>query len=387
MLSRLSKKTSASPIDGLKITLYNRAWTSIIAIIARNDTKEGLRMGRRAILSLSILALVLLASGGCGKQATVNVYNWGDYMDPAVLDAFEKETKIKVVYEVYSTNEELLAKLKAGGTNYDIIIPSTNMLEVLLAQNLLSEIDLSQIRNFSNLDPQFINLDSDPGNKYSVPYFWGTIGILYNREAIGHDIDSWTAMHDPKYAGKIIMFDSVRDTIGVTLKMLGYPLNSTDPAQLDEAEKVLIKQKPLLHSYTVDAYEDPLLAGDALLSMAWSGDAFKVIAEDPSFRYVLPKEGTNVWVDSMAIPKSAKNKESAYKFIDFILRPEIGAQLATYLGYSTPNAAARELLPDNVKNDPTIYPHGNVFENNDVQIDIKEATELYDRIWTEIKSH
>lgn len=341
---------------------------------------------KRFIAFIALAAVSISLMGGCGKQATVNVYNWGDYMDPAVLEAFEKETKIKVVYEVYSTNEELLAKLKAGGTNYDIVIPSTNMLEVFLAQDLLSEIDLTKIPNFKNLDPQFVNLDSDPGNKYSVPYFWGTIGILYNAKAIGTEIDSWWAMHDPKYAGKIIMFDSVRDTIGVTLKMLGYSLNSTNPAELEEAKRVLIAQKPLIHSYTVDGYEDPLLAGDALLSMAWSGDAFKVIAENSDFKYVLPKEGTNVWVDSMAVPKSAKNKEEAYKFIDFILRPEIGKQLAEYLGYSTPNLAAQQLLPEEVRNNEVIYPKTNVFELNDVQVDIKEATELYDRIWTEIKS-
>lgn len=341
----------------------------------------------RALLVVSLLLLSVAFAGGCGKQATVNIYNWGDYMDPAVLEAFEKETKIKVVYEVYSTNEELLAKLKAGGTNYDIVIPSTNMLEVFLAQDLLSEIDLGKIKNFSNLDPQFTNLESDPGNKYSVPYFWGTIGILYNAEAIGKDIDSWRAMFDPQYSGKIIMFDSVRDTIGVTLKMLGYSLNSTDPGQLEEVKQILTQQKALLHSYTVDGYEDPLLAGDALLAMAWSGDAFKVIGENPGFKYVLPKEGTNVWVDSMAIPKSAKNKDEAYKFIDFILRPEIGAQLAQFLGYSTPNKAAQELLPEEVRNNEVVYPLGNVFESNDVQVDIKEATELYDRIWTEIKSN
>lgn len=344
-------------------------------------------MRTRMISAVLALALAMVALGGCGKQATVNIYNWGDYMDPAVLEAFEKETKIKVVYEVYSTNEELLAKLKAGGTNYDIVIPSTNMLEVFLAQDLLSEIDLGKIPNFKNLDPQFTNLESDPGNKYSVPYFWGTIGILYNAKAIGTDIDSWTAMHDPKYKGKIIMFDSVRDTIGVTLMMLGYDLNSTDPAQLEQAKNVLIAQKPLLHSYTVDGYEDPLLAGDALLSMAWSGDAFKVIQENDGFKYVLPKEGSNVWVDSMAVPKSAKNKDEAYKFIDYILRPEVAAQLAQYIGYSTPNLEGQKLLPEEIRTNKVIYPDGNVFANNKVQVDIKEATELYDRIWTEIKSN
>ncbi len=341
---------------------------------------------KRFIAFIALAAVSIAVMGGCGKQATVNVYNWGDYMDPAVLEAFEKETKIKVVYEVYSTNEELLAKLKAGGTNYDIVIPSTNMLEVFLAQDLLSEIDLSKIPNFKNLDPQFTNLDSDPGNKYSVPYFWGTIGILYNAAALGTEVDSWWAMHDPKYAGKIIMFDSVRDTIGVTLKMLGHSLNSTDPVELEAAKQVLIAQKSLIHSYTVDGYEDPLLAGDALLSMAWSGDAFKVMSENGDFKYVLPKEGTNVWVDSMAVPKSAKNKEEAYKFIDFILKPEIGKQLAEYLGYSTPNLEAQQLLPEEVRNNEVIYPKTNVFELNDVQVDIKEATEVYDRIWTEIKS-
>jgi len=347
---------------------------------------------RRFLIVLIALALALAGAYGAykmgyiGKKPTLSVYNFGEYIDLAVLDEFKRRTGIEVVYETYSTNEEMLAKLKAGGNSYDVIFPSAYMLEVLIAERMVSPLDHSKLPNYANIDPMFKGLSCDPEDKYSAPYFWGTVGILYNSEKVDEPVDSWWALHNLKYYGKVIMFDSMRDTIGLTLKMLGYSMNSVNPAEIEEAKQVLIRQKPMVRSYEIDAYKDSLLSGDAVMSMAWSGDAFMIMSEDPRFKYVIPKEGTGVWVDYMAIPADSKNKDAAHKFIDFMLSAEIGLKNTEAVGYSTPNNAVKQLLPEEVRNNTAAYPTGNVFEGSEFGIDLKEATELYDQAWTEIKS-
>lgn len=324
--------------------------------------------------------------GFIGKKATLSVYNFGEYIDPAVIEEFEKSNKVDVIYETYSTNEEMLAKIKAGGNSYDVIFPSAYMLQVMIAQDMLMPLDKQKLPNYANIDPMFKGLSCDPEDKFSAPYFWGTVGILYNSELVEEPVDSWWALHNLKYFGKVIMFDSMRDTIGLTLKMLGFSMNSVDPVEIEAAKQALINQKPMVRSYDIDAYKDALLAGDAVMSMAWSGDAFLLMSESPKFKYVIPKEGTGVWVDYMAIPKDSKNAAMAHKFINFMLDAQVGLDNAVAVGYSTPNAAAKALLPEDVRENKAAYPDGNVFEGSEFGIDIAEATELYDQAWTEIKS-
>lgn len=324
--------------------------------------------------------------GFIGKKATLSVYNFGEYIDPAVIEEFEKSNKVDVIYETYSTNEEMLAKIKAGGNSYDVIFPSAYMLQVMIAQDMLMPLDKQKLPNYTNIDPMFKGLSCDPEDKFSAPYFWGTVGILYNSELVEEPVDSWWALHNLKYFGKVIMFDSMRDTIGLTLKMLGFSMNSVDPVEIEAAKQALINQKPMVRSYDIDAYKDALLAGDAVMSMAWSGDAFLLMSESPKFKYVIPKEGTGVWVDYMAIPKDSKNAAMAHKFINFMLDAQVGLDNAVAVGYSTPNAAAKALLPEEVRENKAAYPDGNVFEGSEFGIDIAEATELYDQAWTEIKS-
>ncbi|HNZ08627.1 MAG TPA: spermidine/putrescine ABC transporter substrate-binding protein [Bacillota bacterium] len=349
-------------------------------------------MRSRYLIILLVIILVLAALfaayklGYFGKKATLSVYNFGEYIDPSVLEEFEKKYDIKVVYETYSTNEEMLAKMKAGGNAYDVIFPSAYMLEVLIAEGMLAPLDHDNIPNYAYVDPMFKGLSCDPEDKYSVPYFWGTVGILYNSNLVDDVVDSWWALHNLKYYGKVIMFDSMRDTIGLTLKMLGYSMNSVNPDEINQAKDILIRQKPMVRSYEIDAYKDSLLSGDAVMSMAWSGDAFMIMMDHPEFKYVIPKEGTGVWVDYMAIPTDSKNKEYAQKFIDFMLRPDIGLKNTLAVGYSTPNDKVKQLLPQEIKDNKAAYPDGNVFEGSEFGKDLKEATELYDQAWTEIKS-
>ncbi|HOA15173.1 MAG TPA: spermidine/putrescine ABC transporter substrate-binding protein [Bacillota bacterium] len=351
-------------------------------------------MSVRKFIALTSALVMAFFIGGCADEKTndlgyyprINVYNWSDYIDPSVIKGFEEEYGIKVNYENFATNEEMLAKLKTGSTDYDVIFPSDYMVEALIALDMLEELDFGNLPNFANIDPSFKDLGFDPGNRHSVPYFWGTMGIVYDSERIPDGITSWRALWDERFAGKIVMLDSPRDTIGITLKMLGYSANSRDVGELNEAVIELIRQKPLVRSYEIDAYKDMMASGDAVMALCWSGDAMLLIDEHPNLRYVIPEEGTNVWVDCMAVPKTTKHKREAELFIDYMMRPEVNAACAQYVGYSTANQKAAGLLPEEVRLDEARYPSGNVWEHGEVFVDLGDFSDEYDRAWTEIKS-
>ncbi|MBB6214493.1 spermidine/putrescine transport system substrate-binding protein [Anaerosolibacter carboniphilus] len=348
----------------------------------------------KKIVAILIIGMLILSLAACGKGETneqgyynkLNVYNWGDYIDPQVLDDFEKEYGIKVNYENYANNEEMLAKIQAGGTEYDVIFPSEYMVEAMIKQDLLLEIDMKNLSNIKNIGEQFKNLPYDPDNKYSVPYFWGTMGIIYNTKEVEGELDSWNALWDEKYKGDILMLDSSRDTIGITLKKLGYSLNTRNLEELEKAKEELMKQKPLVKAYEVDAYKDMMIAGEAAMALTWSGDAMLLVEENPDLAYVIPKEGTNLWFDAMAIPKTSQHKREAELFIDYMLRPEVAAKCAEYVMYATPNEAAKALLSEEVVGNELAYPKGNIMEKGEVFVDLGEFTTEYDRVWTEIKA-
>ena len=322
-----------------------------------------------------------------GYFSKLNVYNWGDYIDPEVLKGFEDEYGIKVNYEEYSTNEEMLAKIQAGGTSYDVIFPSEYMIESMAKQKLLQEVDYANVDNFKNIGEQYKNHAYDPNNKFSVPYAWGTMGIVYNKTKVKEPVDSWNVLWNSKYKGQILMIDSPRDTIGITLKKLGYSLNTKNPDELKKAEEELMKQKALVKSYEVDTYKDQMIAEEASMSLAWSMDAMLLIRENPNLAYAIPKEGTNLWFDSMAIPVTSKHKKEAELFINYMLRPEVAMKNAEYIKISTPNVEAMKLLPEEVRTNKYLYPDGDVFKNGEVFTDLGEFTKEYDRMWTEIKSY
>ena len=342
----------------------------------------------KAILILSLVLLIGIVSVGCGGESkpTINVYNWGDYIDKSVLKDFEEEFGIKVVYADFETNEDLYIKLKQGGSSYDVIIPSDYMIERMINEDMLVKLDKENVPNLSNVDSKFFNKDFDLNNDYSVPYMWGTVGIIYNKTMVDDIVDSWDILWDEKYENEIIMLNSMRDTIAVSLKRLGYSMNTRDEGELQEAKQELLKQKPLVRAYLGDEIKDALVGEEAAMGVVWSGDAIAMIRQNPDLEYVVPKEGTNLWFDSMVIPKSTTNKEGAERFINFMSRPDISARNTDYIGYSTPIPEAVELLPDDIKNSEVAYPSDEVIENTEVFRDPKDIIKTYDRIWTEITS-
>lgn len=341
-----------------------------------------------SVLLAAAMVAILFTMGGCSGaqgQNVLRVYNWGDYIDEEVLSIFEEETGIKVIYDTFETNESMYTKIKTTGTStYDIVIPSDYMIKRMADEGLLAEIDMSNLENYRLIDDRFKGLEYDPDNKYSVPYMWGTVGILYNTTMVDDVVDSWTILWNEKYARKIFMMDSVRDSIGITLKMLGYSLNSTDIEQLKVAEQKLKEQKHLILAYTGDEVKDKMIAGEAALAVVYSGDAVTCIEENPDLAYAVPKEGTNLWFDAMCILKDSPNKEAAMKFIDFMCRTDIAAMNRDFINYSTPQAEVFESLSDEIKNDPSQYPSQETLDNSEVFADLGESVAYYEDLWVRV---
>lgn len=345
----------------------------------------------KRLLSVLMVGAMGLSFAGCssgGENGKVVVYNWGDYIDPAVNEMFTKETGIKVVYSDYANNEEMYASVEPGNVKYDVLFPSDYMIEKMINKDMLQKIDFSKIPNYENIDEQFLNLPYDPNNEYSVPYMWGTVGIVYNKTMVEEPVDSWDILWDSKYKGQIFMYDSERDSIMVALKKLGYSMNTRDEKELEEAKQLLIEQAPLVLAYVGDEGKNKMVNGEAALMTAWAGDAVIMLEENPDLAYVLPKEGTNYFVDGIVIPKNAENVEQAHEYINFLCRPDIAAMNAEYIGYSTPISAARELLPDEMKNSEVAYPDESVLNGELMEMfnDPSDIVSVYSSIWTQVKA-
>ena len=351
---------------------------------------------------LALTCSTLLLSSiflGCGpkkdEEATQDknnnvlyVYNWGDYIDPELLTKFKEETGIDVKYDVYDTNEIMYQKLNSGNVSYDIVIPSDYMIEKMKEEDMLAKIDYSNIPNYKYIGEQFKNLAYDPTNEYSVPYMWGTVGIIYNTKRVSDPVDSWNILWNPKYKDQVIMPDSVRDAMAVAEKKLGYSLNTENLDQIEAAKKELMTQKKdgLILAYMVDQVKDAMVGGEASLAVAWSGDAVTMIERNPDLAYAIPKEGSNKWFDDIAINKNAKHKENDKKFINFLCDPENAEQNVEYIGYSTPNTAAYDLLPEDIRDDKVAYPDEESLKNCEVFIDLpSKILKKYDEAWLEIK--
>ncbi|MBM7583339.1 spermidine/putrescine transport system substrate-binding protein [Caldicoprobacter guelmensis] len=338
-------------------------------------------------LLFSIIMVVgILAGCGSASKAQLKVYNWGDYIDETVIDEFEKKYNIDVIYDTFATNEEMYVKIKGGGADYDVAIPSDYMIERMIKEGMLEKIDFSNVPNYKYIDERFKNLPYDPNNEYSVPYMWGTVGILYNKKMVKEPVDSWKILWDEKYKKQIFMLDSSRDSIGVALKMLGYSLNTRNMDELEQAKEALIRQKPLVLSYVSDEVKNAMISGQAALAVVWSGDAVYTKRENPDLEYAIPKEGSNLWVDAMVILKGTKNKKVAEQFINFMCEPEIAYRNTTYIGYSTPHTEARKMLPPEILNDRTAYPTDEDLKNCEVFEALSDVIKEYDRVWTEVKA-
>ena len=345
-------------------------------------------------LVLSVVMVMSLTAGltGCGSSAEskgeVNVYNWGEYIDETLLDEFTQQTGIKVNYTTYSDNESLYSMLSSGTADYDVIIPSDYMISRLISEGMLEKLDFDNIPNYSYIDDAYKSLEYDPDNEYSVAYTWGTVGIIYNTTMLDYVPDSWSVLWDENLSGQILMFDNSRDALGIALKYLGYSQNTTDEAQIKEAVDLLIEQRPLVQSYVMDQIFDKLEGGEAAVGPYYAGDAITMIAENPDLAFVTPKEGTNLFVDAMCVPKGAANKANAEAFINFMCAPENMAKNIEFIGYSSPSSAARELLSDDLKDSEIAYPDTSLLANDDTFINLPQATlDLYDSEWVRLRTN
>jgi spermidine/putrescine transport system permease protein len=352
-----------------------------------------LEQGRRiatslppALAGLLLLSAPFLAGGArASAERELNLYIWSGYIAPETVRRFEERHGVRVNLDLYDSNEALLAKVQAGNAGYDVLCPSNYIVEILLQQRLLRPLDHSALPNLVNVDPRFLDRPFDPGNRHSVPYVWGTAGIGYRRSRAGR-VDSWAAMWDPRFKGRILMLDDARESLGAALKWKGHSLNTTAREPLELARRLLVEQKPLVRTYNTSNYEDILLSGDVWLAQGWSGQFARAMDQDPDIDYVIPREGSSLFLDNLVIPADAPHPELAHAFLDYVMEPAVAAEICATMRYSTPNRAALALLPEHVRRNPATFPPADALARAELIVDIGEATVLYDRLWTEVKA-
>ena len=340
------------------------------------------------------------AASGSADGGELYVYNWGEYIDEDVISQFEEETGITVVYDLFETNEEMYPVIEAGAVNYDVVCPSDYMIQKMRENDLLAELNFDNIPNIAQIDPAYMEMSQafDPENKYSVPYCWGTVGILYNTKLLDElgvpAPTKWADLWDERLSGEILMQDSVRDAFMVALKKDGYSMNSESKDELEQAKQELIDQKPLVQAYVIDQVRDKMIGGEAAVGVIYSGEMLYIQDEavslglDYDLEYVIPEEGTNLWLDSWVIPKNAKNKENAEKWIDFMCRPEIAKANFEYITYPTPNKGAFELLDEEMQNNKAVFPDIDSLKDSEVYQYLGDDTDaIYNELWKEVKAN
>lgn len=352
-------------------------------------------MKRLSILIGTILVACLVLFGirkkfetaTAGSKDTIIVYNWGDYIDPELITQFEEETGYKVIYETFDSNEAMLTKIKQGGTNYDIAIPSEYTINKMVKENLLEKLDYSKIKGMEHIDPRFLHQSFDSENTYSIPYFWGTLGIVYNTKVYPEGyLKEWRDLWKPELKDSILFIDGAREMMGIALQTLGYSLNEKDETIVKEAGKYLKTLMPNAKAIIADEMKTYMIQGEANIAVTFSGEAAKMLNENEDLAYVVPSEGTNLWFDNIVIPKTVGNKEGAYAFINFMLRPEIAAKNAQYVGYATPNKDALALLPEEITSDESFYPSEEAMEKMEVYENLgTDLLSLYNDLFLEAK--
>lgn len=405
----LSTKIYTEVRKGIKPEMYALSTILFVSVfvllllINRSPSKKAITKKseiRRKIMSYASAALVMVlvivsihysVTNLFVKSANKNsitVYNWGEYIDPEVLEMFEKETGITVNYEEFETNEEMYTIVAKGARTYDLICPSDYMVQKMIENNLLAEINYDNIPNIVNIGSQYMKSAEgfDPDNKYCVPYCWGTVGIMYNKTMVNEPVDSWSVLFESEYKNNILMQNSVRDAYCVALSYLGYSINTLSEEELQEATDLLINQKPLVQAYVVDQVRDKMIKNSAAIGVIYSGEAIYMQRENADLEYVIPKEGSNVWIDGWVIPKNCRNKEGAEAFINFLCRPDIALMNFDYITYSTPNEAARELIEDEaIRNSKIAFPDAKELEKCEVYNYLgSEGDLLYDKYWTKV---
>lgn len=331
--------------------------------------------------------LLLFSTFAFAQDNVVNVYNWSDYMPDSVIEQFQKETGIKVNYSEYDSNETMYAKLKAQPTvSYDVIVPSDYYVDKMRKQNMLQPLDKSQLTNFKNLNKSLLNRPYDPNNNYSVPYLWGTVGIVFNDKYYStKDVSSWSDFWKPQFKNQLVMLDDVRTGFAVALLALGYSINDTNPEHIKQAYEKLQQLMPNIKLFNSDSADNLYIDEDATVGMNYSGDTFRDQFENPHLQYIYPKEGFSMWIDNMAIPKGAPHLQNAYKFINFVLRPDIAKQIAMAQHYSSPNAEAAKLMPPSWRENPIYNPSPAILKHGQSQLDLGDADAIYVKYWEMLK--
>jgi spermidine/putrescine transport system substrate-binding protein len=354
----------------------------------KTKTKKNLLAMAAAAVSIA----ALLASASCGKEkapSEVNVYNWGEYIDESIFADFEAETGIAVNYTTFQTNEEMYAAMKLGGTSYDVIIPSDYTVGRMISEGMLEKLDFGNIPNMELIAPERLAPAYDPTGEYSVPYMWGTVGLIYNSSMIDEELTSWGALFDPAYFGQILMFDNPRDAFGIALKYLGYSLNTTSEAELRLAYDLLTEQKPILQAYVMDKIFDKLEVGEAAIGPYYAGDYLTMREQNPDLRFALPDEGSNIFTDAMCVPKGAANKENAEKFINFMTGTDVSIANMDVTGYTSPNAEAAEIYGADLDAEgyAVMFPPTETLGRCEPFLNLPQETlDLYDALWVELKS-
>lgn len=342
------------------------------------------------IVLMMILGTVLLYTGCSGSQtAELNILNWGDYIDPELIERFEQETGIHVNYTTMTSNEEMIIKLRSSDCVYDLCFPSDYILEKLIGEDLLAPLNYDNIPNAKNIGQRYYDISDafDPGNKYSVPYMWGTVGILYNTKMVSEPVISWKILWDEKYAGQVLMYDSVRDSLAVALMMLGYDMNTRSEAEVAEARDALIRQKQerIVQAYGTDDIKTAMINGRAAMGVVYSGDAFYAMEENADLAFVVPEEGSNIWFDNAMIPKTSTHKEEAEKFINFLNDPEVARQNTEYICYSTPNDAALAIMGPEFTENETYNPGDDVRSRCKVFHDLGDFADVFNSAWEQVR--
>lgn len=351
-------------------------------------------------LSVISLACALMVFG-CGRSGegednpqqaskpsrVLYYFTWSDYADPALLAEFEQRTGARVVVDTFSSNEELLAKVQSGATGYDVVVPSDFMAGVMAKLGLLAELDLQQIPNVEFLEEHLQGLAFDPTHQFAIPYLWGTVGIGYDAEVFPIPPDSWEVLWDPRYRGRISLLNDQREVFGMALRSMGYSLNSQDPLIIQQAKEKLIRQKPLVKTYTSEHFDQLLVAGEVVLAHAWGGPIARAMRVRSSIQYVVPREGGTIWTDCLAILKTSTKKKLAMAFINYLLEVEVGVVTSNRLLFASANRLVKDRVKKEIRENPAVYPPTSILSRMEWMRDVKEAIRYYDRAWTELKVH
>ncbi|EHJ51553.1 ABC transporter substrate-binding protein [Streptococcus macacae] len=340
------------------------------------------------VILLAALSFYMRSSNSSKQTNKLVIYNWGDYIDPSLLTKFTKETGIQVQYETFDSNEAMYTKIKQGGTTYDLAVPSDYMISKMRNEHLLIKLDKSQIKDLNNIDPLFLGKHFDKHNDYSIPYFWGTVGIVYNKKMLTKIPKHWNDLWSKEYANNIMLIDGAREVLGLGLNSLGYSLNTKNLTKLQKAENKLNRLRPNIKAIVGDEIKGYLIKGDAPIGVTFSGEAHEVLTANKNLKYVVPSEGSNLWFDNLVIPKTVKHKQEAYAFINFMLKPENAARNAKYIGYATPNVKAKNLLPAAIKNNKAFYPDNETIRRLEVYNNLgKKWLSIYNDLYLQFKMY